>query len=367
MLRRLLRIFTAAAFLIGGSGAVQAEIPDESARPKSQSNTGTPQPQTGPPQLEAGTTQAGTGSGPTKEPPSDPPGGTVLWDQAYSETDAERRVCDVYLPDGRAAEGGRPAIVIIHGGGWTVGDKWTMSGYSRSLAEAGYVTININYRLAPQHQFPAQVDDVRQALIWTVQNAKRFSVDTKRLALCGYSAGGHLSALVGVLGDEPLDVQRKASDWPINDPRWNQLPRVVAVCAGGAPCDFRDLPPENEMLAYFLGGSRAEKPQAYQAASPTAHASAGDPETQIIHGEEDVLVPIATSRNFHQALLGQGVDSRFQTIEDRGHLLTFLHPETKLTLMDFFRETLGSPKPLQDGAVKAPVTSPTTADTLRGK
>ena len=353
MLRRLLSVFAMAAFLVGGSGSVRAENPDESPRPTPQASTATPQPD----------------SAAVTESQSDSAAVTVLWDQPYAEKhpyaekDAERRVCDVYLPNAPAANGGRPAIILVHGGGWTVGDKWTMSGYSRSLAEAGYVTVNINYRLAPQYQFPAQVDDVRQALIWTVENAKRFSIDPQRLALCGYSAGGHLSALVGVLGDEPLEVQQKASDWPVNDPRWDRLPRVVAVCAGGAPCDFRELPPENEMLAYFLGGSRAEKPQAYQAASPTAHVSAGDPKTQIIHGEEDVLVPIATSRNFHQALSQLGVDSYFQMIEDRGHLLTFIHPETKLTLMNFFRETLGSPQRPQDGSTSAPVSAAATADT----
>ena len=67
--------------------------------------------------------------------------------------------------------------------------------------------VAINYRLAPNHKFPAQVDDVREALLWTKANANRFSIDLNRLGLFGYSAGGHLSALVASLAETTMTRQ----------------------------------------------------------------------------------------------------------------------------------------------------------------
>jgi len=264
----------------------------------------------------------------------------VLRDQRYGEGSDSQGSCDVYLPVGDRPSAGWPGVIVLHGGGWTMGDKWTTRSYARALAQHGFVAININYRLAPTHQFPAQVDDVREALVWTAAQADRFAVDLSRLGLFGYSAGGHLSVLVGLLADEPIAVQRAASGWADDDPRWEQIPAIRAVCAGGPPCDFRDLPPSNTTLAYFLGGSRAEKPEVYRNASPTAHTSAGDPPVQIIHGEADALVPAAASRALAAALLTHGVSCRYELIPRQGHLLTFLHPKTQSTMLQFFLDML---------------------------
>jgi triacylglycerol lipase len=93
-------------------------------------------------------------------------------------------------------------------------------------------------------------------------------------------------------------------------------------------------------LAYFLGGSRRERPEVYFAASPIAHVSPADPVTQIIHGENDLLVPISGSRSFHQAQLAAGIDSRFEVMPRQGHMVTFVNPQTSQKVVDFFREVL---------------------------
>ena len=281
----------------------------------------------------------------------------VLFNETYvthaDESDEKAGRCDVYLPSRRELasvdgdvpaiappSGRRPAIIVVHGGGWTSGDKWTMAGYCRDLAKLGFVVINVNYRLAPRHRFPAQVDDIRAALLWTVDQADRFDIDTERIGLFGYSAGGHLAALIGVLGDEsPSDVS-PTSDWPPEDPRWERLPRVRAVCAGGPPCEFRDLPPHNTLLAYFLGGSRAELPDIYRAASPPSFASADDPPTLIIHGERDFIVPIASSQALFEALREQGADCRMECLPNQGHMGAFLDPRAKRAVTQFFSERL---------------------------
>lgn len=264
----------------------------------------------------------------------------VLENQRYSQIEGKAGLCDVYTPTSPAPESGFPVVMVVHGGGWISGDKWTVEGYSRLLARNGFVAVTINYRLAPTYKFPAPVDDVREALLWVKSNASRFSIDVNRLGLFGYSAGGHLSALIASLADEPLDVQAAASQWDPSDEKWKQLPAIRAVCAGGPPCDFRSLDKNNRSLSYFLGGSRGEKPGVYRAASPAAHVSKDDPTTQIIHGEEDLMVPVEGSREFHQAQINVGIDSRMHTFPGQGHMVTFINPKTGELLLDFFREVL---------------------------
>jgi acetyl esterase/lipase len=273
-----------------------------------------------------------------------------LANQRYSQAEGKAGLCDVYLPrqknrtNSKESGKGRPAIVVVHGGAWMTGDKWTLEGYSRLLARHGFVVVTINYRLAPTHKFPSQVDDVREALIWTASRADKFAIDLDRLGLFGYSAGGHLSALVGMLADEPAEVQQQASRWKSDDPRWKSVPKVHAICAGGPPCDFRDLPLDNTGLAYFLGGSRRAKPLAYNAASPTAHASIGDPPLQIIHGEADFLVPIASSRGLQAAMKKLGRDVRVEVLPGQGHMSAFMAPATRHTMLEFFQSVFLKPK-----------------------
>jgi triacylglycerol lipase len=85
------------------------------------------------------------------------------------------------LPAADPPANGYPVVVVIHGGGWASGDKWTIASYSRLLAKEGIVAVTINYRLAPAHKFPAQVDDVRSALVWVRQHAKRLDLNTKQI------------------------------------------------------------------------------------------------------------------------------------------------------------------------------------------
>lgn len=90
-----------------------------------------------------------------------------------------------------------PAVIFIHGGGWTVGDLDTYDGQARMHAmSAGAVVVCVDYRLAPEHPFPAAVDDVWAATTWVVEHADEIGADAGRLAVAGDSAGGNLAAVV---------------------------------------------------------------------------------------------------------------------------------------------------------------------------
>ncbi len=258
----------------------------------------------------------------------------------YRDHQSRASACDVYLHVIDPAEDPqktlRPAVVIVHGGGWLSGDKWTTTTYAEEFADRGYVVMNINYRLAPTHRFPKQVDDVRQALLWLKSHAKEFRIDMRRLGMAGYSAGGHLIALVSLPADETIESRVATSSWKADDVRWKQMPKIAAVCIGGPPCDFRSIPEDSRMLAYFLGGSRKELPDVYRLASPVVHVSPKDPPMRIIHGETDMLVPIVNSKALNRAMKTAGVSCDLKVIAGHGHMMTFLAAESQKHTFDFF-------------------------------
>ena len=124
--------------------------------------------------------------------PKPPEIGTVT--NVVAETDAGAIPLRLYRPKGADASAALPTLVYFHGGGWVIGDLETHDVLCRQLtAEAGMMVASVDYRLAPEHKFPAAVDDAWAATRWIVANAGRFGVDVKRIAVGGDSAGGNLA------------------------------------------------------------------------------------------------------------------------------------------------------------------------------
>jgi len=118
----------------------------------------------------------------------------------------------LYRPAGVPADTRLPALVYFHGGGWVIGDLDTHDVLCRQLtAEAGVSVVSVDYRLAPEHKFPAAVDDAWAATRWVVAHAAELNVDADRLAVGGDSAGGNLAAVVALLardqGGPPIRLQ----------------------------------------------------------------------------------------------------------------------------------------------------------------
>lgn len=107
---------------------------------------------------------------------------------------------DICVPKG---SGPHPTLVYLHGGGWVSGSSKTHTKLCMEFAAAGYLTVNVDYRLAPEHPFPAGLDDCIFASKWTTQNASRWNGDANRIAIGGDSAGGNLTAatLISLAGD----------------------------------------------------------------------------------------------------------------------------------------------------------------------
>jgi len=276
--------------------------------------------------------------------------------QPYSQTD-KKLLADVYVPSG---DGPYPGVLLVHGGAWRFGHRGQMRWVAELLARNGFTAVSITYRLAPHHRFPAQLQDCRQALNWMHARAERFKIDAARIAGYGYSAGGHLVALLATTQGDNHAAERssgngtkvaaakpassvsaveraKDSAAASSNPA---AARLRAVVAGGMPCDFRLLPRKSRLLAYWLGGTRAEKPDVYRLASPAAFVTADDPPMFFFHGERDVLVPVLSPVGMQVLLNLAGVEATVHVVEGAGHFKTFFDRPAADLALKFLTEKL---------------------------
>lgn len=216
---------------------------------------------------------------------------------------------DIYSPRGL---GPYAAVLVIPGGGWESGERDDMDDFCERLAEHGYVAVTIDYRHAPQYKFPSQLHDVQQAVRWLRTKAESLSVEPDRIGVLGYSAGGHLAALLGSVGEgDPLDTPYGGSDT-----------RVRAVVSGAGPTDLRKYE-GGELVPQFIGGSREQMPDAFALASPITHVSANDPPMFFYHGTVDTLVPPDHSQDMKKALDAVNVPSELYLLSGLGHITAF--------------------------------------------
>ncbi len=152
-----------------------------------------------------------------------------------------------------------PAILLIHGGGWRSGDKALQRSLAIRLAELGFVAVPIEYRLSPEAQYPAAVQDVKEAIRWMKTNAEKYGLDSSRVAVSGSSSGAQLASLVGL------------SDLPIHEGK-SQLAASSSVHAiiniDGILAFHHPESAEGKVAAEWLGGYYETIPEIWNEASP---------------------------------------------------------------------------------------------------
>ncbi|PXA04119.1 alpha/beta hydrolase [Coraliomargarita sinensis] len=227
---------------------------------------------------------------------------TPQTDIPYVDDGGIRQQGDLYLPRGN---GPFPVAVLMHGGGWSNRDRSDMTAVSKQLAESGIAAFNINYRLAPKHHYPAQLNDVHAALRYLQDNAEHYRLDTSRCITLGYSAGAHLALLAAEIPDP-------------------EGPKISVVVAGGAPVDF-SLYPKSPLITPFIGGSPQEFPEAWKEASPINHVTPEHPPVFLYHARLDILVQHKNARMMKAALENADVPVQLDTAWFYGHLLQGAH------------------------------------------
>ena len=114
----------------------------------------------------------------------------------------------IYRP---AGPGARPAVIYLHGGGWVLGDLEHSDALCRRLAvETGFVVINVDYRLAPEHRYPTAARDSYTAFRWVADNASKLGIDPRRIAVAGGSAGGNLAAAITLMARDDRRIHPAA-------------------------------------------------------------------------------------------------------------------------------------------------------------
>lgn len=224
-----------------------------------------------------------------------------------------------------------PCIVIIHGGAWRAGSRVMHDDLARELAARGYVAASISYRFCPQYVFPAQVEDAKCAVRFLRAHAGDYGIDPERIGAIGFSAGAHLSMMLGTLD---------AEDGMEGDGGWADQPsKVQAVVSFFGPTEFRtEFPAEtSRLVSDFLGGGPEEKPAAYQLASPIAHVNRGDAPMMLFQGTVDNLVLWTQATSMAEALTRARVEGRVELLVGKGH--GWMGPELIRTLeeaVEFF-------------------------------
>jgi acetyl esterase/lipase len=225
-------------------------------------------------------------------------------DVAYASQSPAQKL-DIYLPD--QGDGPFPIIVDIHGGAWMFGDKGDAFNlpFLRGL-ERGFAVVCANYRLSGEALFPAQIYDCKAAIRFLKSNSSKYRLDSRRIAVWGASAGGHLVALLGTsagvkeLEDFSMGNANKTSevqavvDWCGPAENFLEMDEEFKESGKGIP-DHSD---ENSPESKLLGRTITEIPELVKFASPMTYIRPDMPYFLIQHGSEDPIVPVQQSIHF---------------------------------------------------------------------
>ena len=210
---------------------------------------------------------------------------------------------DVFVPEGT---GPFPTCILVHGGGFIRGDKQSyIKPLFEPLSKAGFAWFTINYRLAPQHRWPACAEDVETAIRWVKAHAKEYKVDVDRIALIGESAGGHLVSYVGTRAKEDT--------------------RVAAVVPFYAPHDLelqvkhRNMLGESMTALLGLTELNDDAWKRLREVSPSSYVHKAMPPFLLIHGDKDPTVPFEQSTRFQKQMQDAGDQCDLITIPEGVH------------------------------------------------
>lgn len=215
---------------------------------------------------------------------------------SFKKVEGHDLYMDIYMPDAENP----PLIMWIHGGGWKALNKnWILV---RPMLERGYAIASVEYRYADEAEFPAQMYDLKDALLYLKTNAKEYGYDPTKVIVSGDSAGGHLAAMIGVSAGN--------KDWELTDGDYS-IQAAVIFC--GPTCmslDIKNLGPESDGNPFneLIGAPLRSKAGVGRAAmaSPVTYVNGTEPPFLLLHGSHDPTVSLFHPRNFRNALEAAG-------------------------------------------------------------
>ncbi len=217
----------------------------------------------------------------------------------------------------------RPAVIIIHGGGWRSGNRTQHYPMAQKLAGLGYVCFTPEYRLSTEALFPAAIFDIKAAIRWVRKNAANFRVDPDKIAVLGFSAGGEMAAFMGTTGNMPLFEGTNC-----NTEVGSQVNAVVDIDGtlsfvhpeGGEGDDSK----RTSAATYWFGYPKIDKRQLWEAASPLSYVGEKTPPTLFINSAVDRMH--AGREDYRRVLEGYGIYSEVKTFEGAPHSFCLFEP-----------------------------------------
>lgn len=209
----------------------------------------------------------------------------------------------------------RPVLMLIHGGGFLSGDKSSNNSRIQKMTRLGYVSASAMYRFAPEHRFPAQLEDIKLAIRFIKAHATEYNIDPDRIILSGSSAGSYLAVMAGVTGN---------SDAFSNHGLYTEYSSSVqAVAAQSAPIADFSIPKyaSRPSLTRLLDPDAADRQTFLKAMSPVTYLDSEDPPFFLSHGDSDPVVPVDMSREFVEELVK--IDHSFEYHEVVGGTHSF--------------------------------------------
>lgn len=210
-----------------------------------------------------------------------------------------------------------PAIIMIHGGGWKSGNKDQMQVLAQEVSAKGYSCFAIEYRLSLEAKYPQAIYDVKNAIKFIKDNAKKFHVDPDKVAILGCSSGGQMAALIGTTNE---DVTFEDKNY-----KSKSTAKVQAIIDIDGILTFKHPESkEGEMAAFWLNGTYEENPENWKKASALNHANKNTPPVLFINSSFDRF---HAGRDDMIAILDKNkIYSEVKTIENSPHSFWFFQP-----------------------------------------
>jgi acetyl esterase/lipase len=260
-------------------------------------------------------------------------------DVVYGHKDGMALTFDVFRPKENANGIG---LLFMVSGGWV--SLWAPPqqtvGLIRPLLDKGYTVFCVRHGSSPRYVIPEIAEDIRSALGFIAEHAEDHQVDPNRLGVFGFSAGGHLSLLLGTIGGKPANKLGKGNS------------RVAAVVAVFPPTDLNPyVDPKNPLREQFP--ALKFPPEKADDFSPLKHVTSEDAPTLLVHGDKDELVPIWHSEKIHEAFDSAKVANRLVVIKGAAHGFNAEGNKTMTdNMIQWFDEHLKNDSPKTDSETK---------------
>jgi len=244
------------------------------------------------------------------------PAVTEKRDIPYASGAGPSHLLDAFLPTNGAND--RPAVIFVHGGGWTKGEKGRLDPFAERVAsEMGWVGFSINYTLDPP-RYPAEWQDVVTAVAWIRDHAKDFGIDPEKLGLVGTSAGGNIAQMAAFSGKGSLTTGSRVRAIVT----WSGPPDLKLLVSPSTPCN-RPVECNRERkrvqaVEEYLGCSPTQCPQKYEEGSPVTYVDPSDPPI-LLANSQDELVPLDGAQEMVQRLKANAVPNDLHVLPGDRH------------------------------------------------